>query len=132
MSTGSDPGIEQYVIHQRRVQHVTNAIQDRCLRNFVRYGQQFLPDGTSPDWNESAIDEMTKLRQAWHDGDGSWADATLYLLIDAHRLDSLPELRWALVKLGARVTAWIADVDRRVDESRRIAQNVPVIPGDVS
>ena len=106
-----EPGIETYVIQQGRVRDVARAVEDRCLRNFVKHGQQILPDGTS--------------------GDGSWADATLYLLIDAHRTEHLPDLRWTLIKLGARVTEWIADIDRRRSNAQRVTTDVPVIPGDV-
>lgn len=132
--------VRDYIVRQADIHAIMREVEARCLRNFLKHGAQVIPDGTSAKWIGPAITEVSEIRTAFKEGRGNWAESLMLHVVHAYATESLPQLRWALIKLMSRAAEWVADIDRRLLESRRVQvpgptqadetmiQNLPIAP----
>lgn len=137
--------IHTYIDRQFATRVVVQQVEQHVMKNFVAHGAQSLVDGTDAQSAQEALADIEHIHREFQAGRGTWVDAIMRHVCQAYATESLPQLRWALVKLASRTIEWIVDIDRRLLESRRVAPlqpdppdapsggvDVPVIPGDKS
>ena len=112
--------VERYIERQTAIHAVVRDVERHCLENYRRHGAQSMSDGTSGAWINASLEEANEIRRRFTIGNATWVDALMRHVVAVYATESLPQLRWALVKLASRAVEWITDIDRRLLESRRV------------